>query len=43
MNSKVIAQAVKDYLIKLAVDDKLPTDLTQLNVDELREVIEQVI
>lgn len=39
MRTKEIAQAVKDYIVDLAVNDKLPMDLTQLSTDELEEVI----
>lgn len=39
MRTKEIAQAVKDYIVDLAVNDKLPMDLTLLSTDELEEVI----
>jgi len=39
MKTNEIAQAVKDYIVDLAVNDKLPMDLTQLSTDELEEVI----
>jgi hypothetical protein len=39
MRTNEIAQAVKDYIVDLAVNDKLPMDLTQLSTDELEEVI----
>jgi len=39
MRTKEIAQAVKDYIVDLAVNEKLPMDLTQLSTDELEEVI----
>lgn len=38
-----IAVAVKKYLVNLAVEDKLPRDITQLNLDELAEVIAPVL
>jgi len=39
MRTNEIAQAVKDYIVDLAVNDKLPMDLTQLSTGELEEVI----
>jgi hypothetical protein len=39
MKTNEIAQAVKDYIVDLAVNDKLPMDLTQLSTDEIEEVI----
>lgn len=39
MRTNEIAQAVKDYIVDLAVNDKLPMDLTQLSTDEIEEVI----
>jgi len=40
MKANEIAQSVKDYLVDLAVNDKLPLDLTQLSVTELSSIIE---
>lgn len=34
-----IAQAVKDYLVDLAINDNLPMDLSQLDVEALEQVI----
>ncbi len=39
MNTEKVAQAVKDYLITLAIADKLPLDMTLLDLDSLEEVI----
>lgn len=36
-----IAQAVKDYLVSLAINDELPMDMTQLSVSKLAKVIEK--
>ena len=41
MQSKKIAQAVKDYLVDLAIKDKLPMDMTTLSIDKLVKVIEK--
>jgi len=43
MNPNKIAVAVKDYLVKLAIEDKLPQDLTQLSITKLEKVIEKVL
>ena len=43
MQSKKIAQAVKDYIVNLAIEDSLPSDLTQLDVDQLQEVVESTM
>lgn len=43
MNAETIAKAVKDYLITLAIADKLPLDMTQLETDSLEEVIQSAI
>ena len=40
MNASEIASAVKDYLVNLAVEDRLPLDLTQLNTSEIEAVIQ---
>ena len=40
MNAEKIALAVKNYLITLAIADKLPLDMTQLELDSLTEVIQ---
>ena len=40
MQTIKIAQAVKDYIVDLAINDNLPMDLTQLDVDTLAKVIE---
>ena len=40
MQTVKIAQAVKDYIVDLAINDNLPMDLTQLDVDTLVKVIE---
>ena len=40
MNAYQIASAVQDYLVNLAVEDRLPLDLTQLNTTEIEEVIQ---
>ena len=40
MQAVKIAQAVKDYIVDLAINDNLPMDLTQLDVDTLVKVIE---
>lgn len=39
MNAEKIALAVKNYLITLALADKLPSDLNDLELDSLEEVI----
>ncbi len=33
------AKAIKDHLIQLAVDDKLPLDMTQLDIQPLIDII----
>ena len=38
--SKKVAVAVKNYLIGLSVNDKLPTDLNQLDIEEIEKIIE---
>lgn len=40
MNAEKIAIAVKKYLITLAIADKLPLDMTELELDSLTEVIQ---
>ena len=40
MNAEKIAIAVKTYLVTLAIADKLPLDMTQLELDSLTEVIQ---
>jgi hypothetical protein len=40
MKASKIALAVKTYLVDLAVEDKLPLDLTQLSMTELVNVIQ---
>ncbi len=40
MNASEIASAVQDYLVNLALEDRLPLDLTQLNTTELEAVIQ---
>lgn len=39
MKVEATAQAIKDYLIKLAIDDELPEDLNELDLSALRIVI----
>jgi len=41
MNAKTIAQAVKQHLIQLAADDKLPMDMTLLDESALETVIQK--
>jgi hypothetical protein len=43
MQSKKIAQAVKDYLVNLAIEDRLPMDLTQLDVTEIQKAVESAM
>jgi hypothetical protein len=43
MQSKKIAQAVKNYIVNLAIEDRLPSDLTQLDIDQLQEVVESAM
>lgn len=38
-NTKEIAEAIKNYLVELSINDKLPMDLTQLSIDKLEKVI----
>jgi len=40
-NQKIVeaAKAIKDHLIQLAVDDKLPLDMTQLDIQSLVDII----
>lgn len=40
MNAEKIAIAVKTYLVTLAIADKLPLDLNELELDSLTEVIQ---
>jgi homoaconitase/3-isopropylmalate dehydratase large subunit len=42
-NQKIVeaAKAIKDHLIQLAVDDKLPLDMTQLDIQSLVDIIGQ--
>jgi hypothetical protein len=37
-----IAIAIKDYLVKLAIEDKLPTDMNNLLITDLVDVINNV-
>ena len=39
MQTNKIAQAVKDYIVDLAINDNLPMDLNQLDVEALEKVI----
>lgn len=39
MKSLEIAKSVKEYLVKLAVEDKLPMDLTLLDEKQIAEII----
>jgi hypothetical protein len=39
MQVEKIAQAVKDYIVALAINDELPMDLNDLSVEALEEVI----
>ncbi len=43
MNTEKIAEAVKKHLINLAVNDKLPLDMTDLNEYELEKVIKKCL
>ena len=43
MQTTKIAQAVKDYLVDLAVKDKLPSDFTQLSVAKLEKAIKSAL
>jgi hypothetical protein len=43
MNTLKIAKAVKEYLVQLAVNDSLPSDLTQLSVHKLEDIINEVL
>ena len=43
MNASEIASAVQDYLVNLALEDRLPLDLTQLNTSEIEEVIQKFL
>jgi antitoxin component of RelBE/YafQ-DinJ toxin-antitoxin module len=43
MNAFEIASAVKDYLVNLAEEDRLPLDLTELDTSELEEVIQGLL
>jgi hypothetical protein len=38
-----IAQAVKDYLVDLAINDKLPMDMTQLSIEGLEKAIKTAL
>lgn len=39
MNVEKTAKAIKDYLVQLAIDDKLPMDMTQLNEFEIEDIL----
>jgi hypothetical protein len=41
--TRKIAQAIKDYLVDLAVNDKLPLDMTQLEMIDLEDVVSKAI
>lgn len=41
-NSNKIATAIKDYLVQLAIDDKLSSDINELSVGELEAVINTI-
>ncbi len=43
MNTKKIAEAVKQYLIDLTIADELPMDMTQLSLSKLETAIEKVL
>ena len=43
MNTKKIAEAVKEHLVALAIADKLPSDLTQLSISKLEKAIKSAI
>jgi hypothetical protein len=43
MQTTKIAQAVKDYLVALAVNDELPMDMTQLSVEGLEKAIQTAL
>jgi hypothetical protein len=38
-----IAQAVKDYLVALAINDELPMDMTQLSIEGLEKAIQTTL
>ena len=38
-NIKEIAQAVKDHLISLAIEDRLPLDMNELKVSDIEDII----
>lgn len=38
-----IAQAVKDYLVALAINDELPMDMTQLSIEGLEKAIQTAL
>jgi hypothetical protein len=41
MNVENLAQDIKDYLIDLAINDKLPMDLNDLDVDAFETIIKE--
>lgn len=41
--TREIAQAVKNYLVDLAVNDKLSLDMTQLEIIDLEDVVSEAI
>lgn len=41
MNTAKIAEAVKEHLVKLAIEDKLPLDMNDLSESELEKVIKK--
>jgi len=43
MNTTKTAQEIKDFLVQLAVNDKLPSDLTQLPVEGIEQVLNESI
>ena len=43
MNAKEIANAVKTHLIGLAINDKLPVDMNELNIADLEAAIQAVL
>jgi hypothetical protein len=40
-NTHFIAQEIKNHLVQLAVEDKLPLDITLLNTDGIQEIVQR--
>ena len=43
MNTTKIAEAIKEHLVSLAINDELPMDMTKLSISKLKKVIESTL